>query len=111
MTLDRDDKIALAVAALAAALFIAWLLWKRYSTANAAQQAAQPAVITAPNWQAGSAGPTGFPLTPQIQYGQPSGAFQLNLGSITLPGFHYSGNSEIYMPMFGFVGYSNFASG
>lgn len=111
MNLSRTDKITLAVAALAAAVLIAWLLWRRYSAPSTAQTAAVPASTSAPDWQASFAGPSGYPAVPQIQNGQANGVFQLDLGSITLPGFHYSGNEQIYMPMFGFVGYSNYASG
>ena len=99
--MTRTDKITLTIGAVLAIALIAWLLWRRYTTLHAAANVPAKAQYL---------GPTGLPITPQIQYGQP-GAFQLNLGSITLPGFHYSGNQQIYMPMFGFVGYSNYASG
>ena len=107
--MKRADKITLTVGAILAIALIAWLLWRRYMTAQAAGNT--PAVASNPNSQDLYAGPTGLPITPQIQYGQGSGAFQLNLGTITLPGFHYSGNHQIYMPLFGFVGYSNYANG
>lgn len=55
---------------------------------------------------AGTLGPSGVPILPQFQYGQQS-PFQVNLSdyNVPVPGYHYSGNSSIYMPMFGFVGY------
>lgn len=106
--MTRTDKTVLTFAILAAVALIAWLLWKRYTAKQVS--AATPAAASNPASQDIYLGPTGLPITPQIQYGQ-QGAFQLNLGTITLPGFHYSGNQQIYMPMFGFVGYSNYASG
>lgn len=106
--MTRADKTALTIGAIAALLLIVWLLWKRYTQAQNASAA--PAALSNPSSQVNYQGFTGLPITPQIQYGQPA-AFQLNLGSITLPGFHYSGNQQIYMPLFGFVGYSNYASG
>lgn len=49
-------------------------------------------------------GPSGVPVLPQFQYGQ-QGPFQVNLSdyNVPVPGFHYSGNTSIYMPMFGLV--------
>ncbi len=108
--MSRTDKIALTAGAIAALLIVLWLLWKRAKAISAPPAAVIPAATSNPQGQGVYAGPTGLPITPQIQYGG-QGAFQLNLGTITLPGFHYAGNQEIYMPMFGFVGYSNYAHG
>jgi len=106
--MTRTDKNVLIASAIAAVVLIAWLLWKRYSKIAAAPTT--PAALSNPTSQDAYQGPTGLPIVPQIQYGQPA-PFQLELGSITLPGYHYSGNQQIYMPLFGFVGYSNYASG
>ena len=106
--MTRTDKTVLTVSVIAALMLIAWVLWKRYSQAR--NTSAAPASVSNPTSQDAYLGPTGLPIVPQIQYGQPA-PFQLNLGTITLPGYHYSGNQQIYMPLFGFVGYSNYASG
>jgi len=39
--------------------------------------------------------------------GTPNPAFQTYNYNVPIPSFHYSGNSQIYMPLFGFVGYSS----
>lgn len=39
--------------------------------------------------------------------GAPNTAFQTLNYNVPVPSFHYSGNGQIYMPLFGFVGYSS----
>lgn len=109
--MSRNDRILTITGIAAAVALIAWIWWQHAKASNAAAQVSAPAPASAIDPYAGA---TGMPITPQIQYGQPGafqGTFNLALGTITLPGYHYSGNHQIYMPLFGFVGYSNYASG
>ena len=39
--------------------------------------------------------------------GAPNTAFQTYNYNVPVPSFHYAGNQQIYMPLFGFVGYSS----
>lgn len=90
----------LSIAALVLLGFV-FLYWFKhvYNGTPANTQAAQDTL-------GATAGPTGIPIAPQFQYGQ-AGPFQINLSdyNVPIPQFHYAGNTSIYMPMFGFVGY------
>ena len=84
--------------AIVCAVVLGLFLYIRNKTPNNTQAAQQTL--------AGTIGPSGAPILPQFQYGQQS-PFQVNLSdyNVSVPAFHYSGNTSIYMPMFGFVGY------
>jgi len=56
-----------------------------------------PAGTTNPGALNGVSGGTGAPNT----------AFQTYNYNVPVPSFHYAGNQQIYMPLFGFVGYSS----
>lgn len=65
---------------------------------------------TIPQFLASTSGPAGTTnpgvLNGMSANGTPNLAFQTYNYQVPIPSFHYSGNSQIYMPLFGFVGYS-----
>ena len=94
---EKHAKGAFWIFIVAAAVIVAWYL-RQHKTVSPTQGAEQTLAATL--------GPTGAPIVPQFQYGQ-QGPFQVNLSdyNVPVPQFHYSGNTSIYMPMFGFVAY------
>ncbi len=79
--------------------FIAFMYW-RYKRATPSPTQAANDTLSA------TQGMTGTPISPAFQYGQ-SQPFQMTLDNynVPVPNFNYSGNTQIYMPLFGFVGY------
>lgn len=104
--MTRTEKNAFVALGIIAAIALAWMLWKRYQAARANN----PAQVL-PTAMPDVANATGFPVSNPIQFGQ-NLPFQVNLDqyNVPIPTFHYSGNSQIYMPLFGFVGYSQYAA-
>lgn len=58
------------------------------------------------NSVAGPAGTTNQGALNGTTNGSPNLAFSTYNYKVPVPSFHYNGNEQIYMPLFGFVGYS-----
>jgi hypothetical protein len=103
----RDTKNVGSWVAVGAVIVLIWWLWKmRMREKTAAHNSADQGIPT-------------LPATPMIYNGQPTAftqvpsepttnefSYSINAGIPNL-GFAYSGNSQIYMPLFGFVGFSD----
>ncbi len=107
---DRKDFAIIAAGVIIA--LILWWIWSRRQSMTAAQSAentqgnngaAQPSEGKYPPWAYWGSGNGPFSqggMTPQA-------AALFSLYNIPLPNFGYAGNSQIYMPLYGFVGYSS----
>ena len=54
--------------------------------------------------------PLGVPLNPYLLYGKQGISMTPINYTIPTPTFGYGGNQSVYMPLFGFVGYSSYAT-
>ena len=108
-----DKRTVYSIVAIVVAIIIIWLLHRRVAAASVAQQV--PATSTPPglplisflsNIDPGLGIPVSYPLV----YGQRGQVMQPITYEIPTPSFAYGGNQSIYMPLFGFVGYSQYAT-
>ena len=96
----KTDKKEWLIVVVLVILAIVWYLWNRARVsvpAESPQQLALPMPGAAQYW-----GPNGQPFGQGGTMDNPI----LNSIHIPVPDYGYSGNSQIYMPLFGFVGYS-----
>ncbi len=107
MSTNAKNAVNIALGALLV-VFILWLLWKR-------KHAVLPASPESPGAPLieylGSMLPgLGVPPSMQLIFGK-QGATMLNVDyNIPTPQFGYGGNASVYMPLFGFVGYTEYAT-
>ncbi len=102
---DKQHNGAIAAIVIVAIVIVLWLYMRSKPRQRSgscpicdylAGLSSSPAGTTNPGILNGT-GPTGAPNL----------AFQTLNYTVPIPSFHYSGNSQIYMPLFGFVGYSS----
>jgi len=97
---DRKDFAIIAAGVIIA--LILWWIWSRRKAATETQQAKQSGADLPPwaYWGSGNGPFSQGGMTPQAEA-------LFSLYNIPMPNFGYAGNSQIYMPLYGFVGYSS----
>ncbi len=105
---DRSKNSALGIIALI--IFLLFLLWfLRPKAANPQANGNTNCPIC--GWLSGLLGPAGPAQAANMfgtnATGQPNMAFQTLNYNVPVPSYYFPGQGQIYMPMFGFVGYSN----
>ena len=107
---DKSKNGALiATALVVVALILFWFLRPKNANGQGSGNSGNCPIC---NFLSGLSGPAGTTNPGALNgnnstSGTPNPAFQTYNYNVPIPSFHYSGNSQIYMPLFGFVGYSS----
>ncbi len=109
---EKDRKDFALIASGVVIAFVLWLIWeRRKSTPNISEtNVVQQGESGTPPYIDGAVPPWAYWGSGNGPFAQggvtPESVALFSLYKIPLPKFAYNGNSEIYMPLYGFVGYS-----
>lgn len=100
---EKDKHEWLGIAAIIIILLVIWL-WMRRGK-NASQNAAASPLPATALW-----GPGGHPFAQGSQGVSENPTISEYNVNVPVPSYGYGGNSSVYMPLFGFVGYSSYGT-